>query len=431
MPRPSKGPRLYLRKGRVDRRTGQPIPAYWFIRDGAAEIGTGCPEDRLKGEDGAEAALGTYIAQKWAPQVAAAINKRDPAQVIVAEVLALYAAEIGPKGMDRSTFDGMALLLEDRLGHLPISEIKRSSCKAYVDRRILDPDRRYKDHATAPRVSSETARRELEILSAAIGHWDGENKLSSRPDVWLPDKPESPRDALTRSQAAALLWAAMGWRRYERHGPVRPREAQPWGWERLGASARANRAHLRRFALLGLYTGSRHSVMTSLLWEEAATDPWVDLDKGMIYRRGRAERDQATKRRPVVKMPRRLLTHMRRWRRLDVAKAHAYVEGIRAAGLDPAREPPLYTSVLHHGGYPIAGKIRTGFEGCVRDAGLPAEITPHWMRHTCATWLMEAGVDMWDAAAFTGMTVAVLETHYAHHRPDYQASASTAAARKR
>jgi len=49
--------------------------------------------------------------------------------------------------------------------------------------------------------------------------------------------------------------------------------------------------------------------------------------------------------------------------------------------------------------------------------------SPHWMRHTCATWLMEAGVDMWDAAAFTGMTVKVLEDHYAHHRPDYQSAA--------
>ena len=72
-----------------------------------------------------------------------------------------------------------------------------------------------------------------------------------------------------------------------------------------------------------------------------------------------------------------------------------------------------------------------GFEGIVRDAGLDPDITPHWLRHTCATWLMEAGVDMWDAAAFTGMTVAVLEAHYAHHRPDYQAAQTAAIGRKR
>ena len=86
---------------------------------------------------------------------------------------------------------------------------------------------------------------------------------------------------------------------------------------------------------------------------------------------------------------------------------------------------------LHHGGNPIAGKIRRGFAGCVRDAGLPDEITPHWMRHTCATWLMEQGAEMWEAAAYTGMTTAVLEKHYGHHRPDYQAGAIRALGGKR
>jgi hypothetical protein len=66
----------------------------------------------------------------------------------------------------------------------------------------------------------------------------------------------------------------------------------------------------------------------------------------------------------------------------------------------PARgETRCARSVLHHGGEPIAGKIRTGFEGCVRDAGLPEEITPHWMRHTCGDLAHGGGVDMWEARA--------------------------------
>lgn len=36
---------------------------------------------------------------------------------------------------------------------------------------------------------------------------------------------------------------------------------------------------------------------------------------------------------------------------------------------------------------------------------------------------MEAGVDIWLAASYIGMTTATLEKHYAHHRPDYQAEA--------
>jgi site-specific recombinase XerD len=59
---------------------------------------------------------------------------------------------------------------------------------------------------------------------------------------------------------------------------------------------------------------------------------------------------------------------------------------------------------MHFGGEPLAGRIRRGFAGCVKDAGLNPDITPHWLRHTCATWLMERGAEPWEAAGYTGMT---------------------------
>ncbi|HMP62782.1 MAG TPA: hypothetical protein PKA17_06825 [Phenylobacterium sp.] len=30
-------------------------------------------------------------------------------------------------------------------------------------------------------------------------------------------------------------------------------------------------------------------------------------------------------------------------------------------------------------------------------------MTPHWLRHTCATWLTENDCPLWDAASFTGI----------------------------
>lgn len=60
------------------------------------------------------------------------------------------------------------------------------------------------------------------------------------------------------------------------------------------------------------------------------------------------------------------------------------------------------------------------FASCIADAGLPDEISSHWMRHTCATRLMEAGVEVWDAWGFLGMFPATLIKNYGHHRPDYQ-----------
>jgi integrase len=49
--------------------------------------------------------------------------------------------------------------------------------------------------------------------------------------------------------------------------------------------------------------------------------------------------------------------------------------------------------------------VRKSFEAAVRAAGLGADVTPHILRHTCATWLMQRGVNPWDAAGFLGMTV--------------------------
>ena len=40
-------------------------------------------------------------------------------------------------------------------------------------------------------------------------------------------------------------------------------------------------------------------------------------------------------------------------------------------------------------------------------------------RHTRATWMMQAGVDKWQAAGALGMSVQMLEENYGHHHPDW------------
>ena len=392
MPRPAKGARLYLRQGK------RTAPVY-VIRDGHREISTGCGADRLAE---AEGALQAHLASRR--QAPGGVG--DPASVAIADVLTVYGEERTPTLSDPVSVEGWIERLLEFWGTSTCADIRRSSCNAYVKHRTSQPRRAAKtDVAKEVLVSAQTARRELETLSSAIGWWDRERPFTRRPLVTLPDKTESQRDALTRSQAAALLKAAMGWRKTKS------------GWVRLPRSARANRAHLRRFLLIGLYTGSRPGVIGKLLWRESPTQAWVDLDAGVIYRRGREERDHRTKRRPLCKLPPRLLAHMRRWHAADeLAMQKSQVQ---------------LSVVIHHGGRPLAGKIRTGFEGIVRDAGLSAGITPHWMRHTAATWLMENDVETWAAAGYLGMTAATLEKTYGHHRPTHQSAARGAHSRRR
>jgi len=70
--------------------------------------------------------------------------------------------------------------------------------------------------------------------------------------------------------------------------------------------------------------------------------------------------------------------------------------------------------------------IRTGFRSAVSKAGLSGKVTPHTLRHTAATWLMQAGVDLWEAAGFLGMSVQILERVYGHHHPAHLRNAARA-----
>lgn len=413
MPRQAKGPRLVLLKGRIDARSGKLLPDIWFIRDGDTKRSTGCVDDGSgRPPAAAERELAAHIAEKWtAPAQNDAQRRSDPAKVFVDEVLTLYVLEKVDRTADPVSAKGRVRALRAWWAGKKLSDVRRSTCEAYVAHRKTQPIKSFKPDAENPTsvryVSEQGAARELEDLSAAIGWWDKEYHLSRRPAVVKPSKPETPRDALTRSEAAGLLLAAMGWRKSENGS-----------WGRVRGCTVANRRHLRRFLLISLYTGSRSGVTKALLWEESATHAYVDLEAGYVYRRGKEERDHKTKRRPLVKMPRRLQAHMRRWARLDAEMN----EQRRAEALLPI------VSVLHHGGEPI-GSVRTGFAGLVADAGLDPAITPHWLRHTAATWLMQADTPIWDAAAYMGMTVTTLEEHYGHHRPNHQSDTADRAGR--
>ncbi|MFL6795814.1 MAG: site-specific integrase [Xanthobacteraceae bacterium] len=165
---------------------------------------------------------------------------------------------------------------------------------------------------------------------------------------------------------------------------------------------RAVGRHIARFILVGLYTGTRASAICGAALMPTVGRGHVDLEQGVFYRRSLG-RHETKKRQPPVKLPARLLAHMRRWKRRGLSKR----------------------TVIEWNGKPISS-VRKGFTAAVRGAGLGPEVTPHILRHTCATWLMQSGVNLWDAAGFLGMTVQQLERSYGHHHPDYQQEAVAA-----
>jgi Phage integrase family len=132
---------------------------------------------------------------------------------------------------------------------------------------------------------------------------------------------------------------------------------------------------------------------------------WVDLTNGVFYRRGPG-RKITKKKAPPVRLPDRLMAHIRRWHRLGISR----------------------DSVIGYQGRAIK-RVTKAFNAAVLDAKLSAEqgkVTPHVLRHTAATWLMQEGVDPWIAAGYLGMTVQTLIQNYGHHHPEHLGAARKA-----
>jgi integrase len=119
------------------------------------------------------------------------------------------------------------------------------------------------------------------------------------------------------------------------------------------------------------------------------------LKAGLYYRRATGNQE-TTKRQPTVPIPPRLLAHMRRWQEQGIIKGH-FVEFNGKA----------------------VKSVKTAFKRAVALAGLHSPASPHTLRHTAATWMMQNGVSLWTAAGFLGMSVEMLQRVYGHHHPDH------------
>lgn len=214
--------------------------------------------------------------------------------------------------------------------------------------------------------TASASRRDLEVLRAAIGHYHREHGgLSTLPTVVLPDKAEPRERWLTREEAKRLRKAAMKW------------------------------PHLYRFIIIGLMTGSRSGAILGLQWS------WIDLQSRLMRRRAFGEAEDSRKKTPPVRISMRLARLLRRWKKQDRGKSKF---------------------VIHYDGKPIKKLKRTWALAC-KKAKLK-DVTPHTLRHTRATWLMQEGVEPWEAAGHLGMSVDTLTRNYAKHHPSFQEKAS-------
>jgi integrase len=362
---------LWLRPAR--RRGGRVVGrAIWIIIDGDRHIATGCFKSQA-GE--AEKCLATYIAEKYSPTR----HARDIDRIDVADVLSIYLEDCGPRMVNQPKLERCIGRLNDYWGNKSLSSVTAAECRAYVK----------------TRGKAGGARADLETLRAAINHHAKENLHYGMVRVTLPPK-GPPRDRwLTRSEAAKLIWAC--WRYREKQTVHRGTHKG-----QLVETEKRPLRHLARFILIGLYTGTRAGAIAAASPYRELGHSFVDLDQGIFYRLAIGRR-ATNKRQSPAPIPPRLLAHMRRWVRRGIVTSH-FVEWQ---------------------GAPVKS-VKTGFNHAVSRAGLWGRVTPHTLRHTAATWLMQRGVPIWQAAGYLGMSAEMIERTYGHHHPDYMRAAAQA-----
>jgi integrase len=383
MPRPAKGARLWLEPEQRNDDGSLIRRAAWVIRDGSRKLRTGCTRnDRER----AERALAEYIATKYKVRRE---RGRHPSEILVLDVLNIYLADKAKGHARPEETKQRVLTLADFWQSFTLADVNGDRCREYVARRVGQPWKSSKPERTgrpARLVTGGAARRELEDLRAAINHHREEGLCSEIVCVALPEKGAAREIWLSRSEAARLIWAA--WRAKQ---VMRDKITQ-----------REVGKHIARFILAGLYTGTRHAAICGAAFYPAIGRGHVDLGGGVFHRRAPGARN-TKKRQPPVRLADRLLAHLRRWHRLGIS-THAVVEW---------------------NGKPVRS-VRKGFAAAVKSAGLDKHVTPHTLRHTAATWAMQNGADLWQAAGFLGMTVEMLEDRYGHHHPDFQREAAHA-----
>ncbi len=352
MPRKAAGARLYVR----------PDTGIIYIRD------TGQPDRSTGTRDGrkAEKALAAYIVAKGT-----VTSSRHPERFPVSDALDIYGREWAISRADPERIGYAIDALMGFFGALYVGDVKGETCRRYGRSRV----RVLKDGTSLP-ISPGTIRRELNVLQAAINYCHAEGYLTATVQVTLPERPPAKDRWLTRDEVARLIRSA-----------------------RRTAKGR----HLARFILISIYTGTRKDAVLHLGFMPSISGGWIDVDKGVMYRRGSGERETKKRRKPV-KMPRKLLAHCRRWR----------ASGRRwAVEIDGAR----------------VGDIKKAFEGARDHAGLP-DVTPHTLKHTAITWAMQKGMKINTAADFFDTSAATIEKVYYHHSPQYQDDAIAVMDRK-
>lgn len=379
MAKASTGPKLVLygpddRYGAVPKKTFRQYIYFirWYEERAKRERSTGTGDVQV-----AQQALADFINQQAQQAIERVEQERRgstaPHELTVTDMLGLYLEHHAPHAAAPERIRYAIRNLIPWWDGVTVDGVTAGACRRYAA-----------ESSRAP----ATIRRELGTLAAAMTWCVTEGYLTQGGIVVLPPVPKDEQPFLTRPQAAKLLWAAWRGRKDWQRSQFR---------RELGGELVDN-LHLPLFILIGLYHGARKEAILGLQWQPNTEGGYVDLDRGFIDFNpvGRA---QTKKRRARVPIASRLLPWLRVARKVT------------------------RQFVIECHGKPITD-LKKSFATAAVAAGLP-KIHPHTLRHTCVTWLLRDGLDVWQVGGFVGMSPQTVQQVYGHHAPEFMAEAAT------
>lgn len=399
-------PHLVERRSKGKAREGCGITLY--IRDGRREISTRLGPDR-RGD--ANTLLDLYKLQKGAKVRGIVAPRMVPVAAALAHLLEADRPVRGPRSDgSREPVKGahhIYLMRCTRLatlskffGNLAFKDVTTAKCKEFIEWRMTLPDARYKKgNPDAPLATEASAREDLYDLKMAIDLYADEHALAWHPEVYLPKAGPGRTRWLRPAEIDRIYWAI--------RGRIWDHAANGWKTETVadedgnvvtrrvlrGAETIQARKTLRRFVFIGLTTGTRNTAMRELRWHITDKGGCFDLDGGLIHRRGFGLDPNKGKRRHTSRISDRTVATLRRWREADLA-----------AGID---------RIVHKiDGSPYERSPACIWRSTMEDAGLGTDVVPHTLRHTAATMLRIASVDVRKAADLLGMSVQTMVRVY-------------------
>lgn len=272
-----------------------------------------------------------------------------------------YREHIAKKAVARRRAEYAIEALNRQLGNVPIYDIDIPACREYSDERQEEG------------VTESTVRRELGVLQAAARHnlkWR-RLKQSELPSVELPPESVSKKTWLFKEELSHLLETA----------------------------SKTDR-RVFRFLQLAYHTASRKQAIEALQWDRIDLQTRrIDLQDPLL--------PKTKKRKPIVPISEKMVEELQEMQ----AKATTRFVLVTADNIRPA-----FDAVTKIAGLEVLRK-----KG-MREQG---RLTPHVLRHSRATHLLQDGKNPWAVAGLLGDSVPTVLRVYGHVCPDYLEAALT------